>query len=263
MSDEIKLWSYQQKVEWLMEQVKNGTVDIEDLTTQVETNTGDIATNKDDISDLDDRVEALENAPAPTGGLELISVEIGLEPDPNTGMYSLTISDEDKAKVLANPQNCVIAFTENHIGTAYAYFTGIMSEVYTYIFNFISSATNINGTFPVITQTMIGISENMEGAMITTYTSTLDNKLTYEAGEGDIANTLDLTSDQLVEIYENAENVDYIRVTTGSYTIDLHYDGKANDTVYFSVRKPVSGGSGTATFSITKVMSVYTQYYNY
>lgn len=106
------------------------------------------------------------------GGLEVINVSKGAL-DPDTGMYALTISAEDKAKVLTNPHNCVLAFAENHVGTAYAYLIGVMDGIYEYIFNFVSSVENASGTFPVITQTMIGISENMDMWMEQTYTTTL------------------------------------------------------------------------------------------
>lgn len=107
------------------------------------------------------------------GGLEVINVSKGAL-DPDTGMYALTISASDKTKVLANPHNCVLAFTENHVGTAYAYLTGIMDGICEYIFSFISSVENASGTFPAITQTMIGISENMDMWMEQTYTTTLN-----------------------------------------------------------------------------------------
>lgn len=60
------------------------------------------------------------------GGLEVINVSKGEASQMGEGYYDLTISEADKAKILVNPQNYVLAFTENHVGTAYAHLKGVM-----------------------------------------------------------------------------------------------------------------------------------------
>lgn len=268
MSNDFKLWSYQQKVEWLMEQVKKGTVDIDDLKEQVETNTGNIETNADDISDLDDRVEALENAPAPTGGIEIINVEVGEASQMGEDYYELVISNEDKAKVLEHPENYILAFTEKHVGTAYAQFTGSMSaddmgmNENAYGFTFL-------GTFPAIHDIQIFVGD-IDLYFEKTYHTIDTNNSNYALGEvitcgidPDNSNKLDLDAVQIMSIYNNPENVGYIKVEDSGDVQILRYDGFANNTVYFSSRKPVSGSNYSgAVFSITDVMGTKTQYYS-
>lgn len=202
-----------------------------------------------------------------SGGMEVINVSKG-ELDQETGIYALVISAFDKAKVLANPQNCVIAFAEEHVGTAYAYFTGVQEGVfYQYIFNFVSEDDNGTGTFPVINQTMIAISENMDGLMEQTYTTTLTSDV-YECDVAEGGTTLTLTSDQLEEICHTNPTNKKIRVfaynNPSPYSIVLHYDGDTGNVYYFSGRKP-SSTPGTATFVITydSETHTYTQVYTY
>lgn len=220
----------------------------------------------------ENEIKGLAETVIPTpepGGLEVINVSKG-ELDENTGIYALVISASDKAKVLANPQNCVLAFTEEHVGTAYAFLTGVMGgAMYEYIFNFVTTEASTGGTFLAVEQTMIGISENMDGLSEHTYTSTLDGDYTYQASEGE--DGLSFTSSQLSEIYGIARFVKYIRVTGAGYTLDLHYDGKIklgenlqDGAVYFSARKP-SSTEATVTFVITydHLTNTYTQTYTY
>lgn len=272
MSNDFKLWSYQQKVEWLMEQVKKGTVDVEELASQVETNKDNIETNTGDISDLkdanedlDERVTALEEAPAPTGGLEIINVSVGEPSQMGEGYYDLTISADDKAKILANPQNYILAFAENHVGTAYAHFIGSMDagtfgmDMKVYGFTFL-------GTFPAIHDIQLFVGD-MDIYYEKTYQTVDADNAPYVRGETietapSDTHTLDLTSDQLIDIYHSPEGKT-LKVQDLNYTVYLHYDGIANNTVYFSGTKPVSGASGKATFTITNVMGTLTQYYNY
>lgn len=265
MADNFKLWSYQQKVEWLMEHYKKEETDLSDLSEQVETNTGDIADLKDADEDLDERITALENAPAPAGGLEIINVSKGEASQMGDGYYDLVISNEDKAKVLANPQNYILAFAENHVGTAYAQFTGstttedIGMNENAYGFTFL-------GTFPAIRDITLYIGDmdiyyevtyrtidasNSSYALVETITTGLSG-----------ANALDLDSDQINSIYYNPDKFQIKVEDSGDVQI-LRYDGFDNNTVYFSSRKPVSGTNYSgAVFSITDVMGTKTQHYS-
>lgn len=272
MSNDFKLWSYQQKVEWLLEQVKKGTVDVEELTSQVETNKDNIETNTGDISNLkeadktlDERIKTLEEAPAPTGGVEIINVTIG-EYSEATHYYALTISAEDKAKVLANPQNYVLAFEEPDQHSTYdyaSYYTKYPDNMYIYRWTrTVAASGDARQPLTAVVEYQFAISENADMfSSITFEVPTSSTKETITCGVAS-ANELDLTKNQLVEIYTNPEKYD-IKVVDNSYTVYLHYDGFASGTVFFSGTKPVSGASTKATFSITKIMSILTQHYNY
>ncbi len=259
--------SYQENLLWCIEQISKGTVDVEELTEQVETNKGDIEDLQETDTSLDERITALEEAPAPTGGLEIINVSVGEASEMGEGYYELVISPEDKAKVLANPQNYVLVFAENHVGTAYAHFIGSMSAELmgmnenVYDFTFL-------GTFPSIYDIQLFVGD-IDIYFEKRYETIDANDVPYVIGKTietspGGSSDLNLTSDQIAEIYNTAD-VEQItlKVIDASYTVYLHYDGFANNTVFFSGTKPVSGGTGKATFTIVNVMGTLTQHYNY
>lgn len=83
------------------------------------------------------------------GGLEVINVSKGEASQMGEGYYDLTISEADKAKILANPQNYVLSFAENHVGTAYAHLIGAMDATTFGVTENVYKFTFL-GTFPSI-----------------------------------------------------------------------------------------------------------------